>query len=371
MTFSARHEDVDSQGQAVPSWVARELSTCTSRSVPLGNLVRADSLRTSDTNPEHVRALADVAKKLPPILVHGRSGIVVDGVHRVCAAELRRNTFIDAWIYPGSLNDAFVLAISLNSQHGLPLTRTERSNAAMRVLRSHAQWSDRMIADITGLAAGTIRRLRRCSSDENAQPGTRIGRDGRLRPIDSQAGRLRAREFLFERPNASARSIAKEVGVSAATVLDVQRRVAAGQDVLPSQVRDTNTKRTTGTVNAVISDNSSQRLPHKLIFNESVALDALSKDPSMRLNSWGRFLLRWMIISRDGSTASDRIINSVPNHCIDTVAKLANAYSDLWKEIAKKLQDKQEGPNPTSAFATAQFGTRPFSEIEFPASEIG
>lgn len=177
MTFNVKKGPwPDSGGTEMSSWIARELSTCANVPVPLSSLVGADSLRTIEADMEHVRALADIAEKLSPILVHGQSGIVVDGLHRLYAAKIRRDTMIDALSYPGSLDDAFVLAINLNSHHGLPLIRAERANAAMRILLSHAQWRDRMIADITGLAAGTISSVRQDSRDGNSQPAT-TGKD--------------------------------------------------------------------------------------------------------------------------------------------------------------------------------------------------
>jgi len=185
MTISERDEwnDPGSSDRDVASWALRQLDDCPCVSKLISSLVLGHTPRRVETHIEHVRVLADVIERLPPILVHGPSGKVIDGAHRVRAALLRSENTIRARIYSGSLDDAFVLAVNLNSNHGLPLSRPERTAAANRILRSHAQWSDRMVAGITGLAAGTIRNLRQESTAPGPLPMTRVGKDGRARPL--------------------------------------------------------------------------------------------------------------------------------------------------------------------------------------------
>jgi hypothetical protein len=72
----------------------------------------------------------------------------------------------------------------------------------------------------------------------------------------------------------------------------------------------------------------------------STTLTMLRGDPSMRLSVKGRFLLRWMTISRGGMHASRQIMDSVPDHCVDAVAKLARSYAALWTEIASGLESR-------------------------------
>jgi hypothetical protein len=302
------------EGEAA-GWVSCQLADCPTVSAPINSLVIGDTPRSFETNIEHVRVLVGVVEKLPPVLVHGPSGKVIDGAHRVRAAVLRGDKTIQARVYIGSLEDAFVLAVNLNSTHGLALSRTERTTASARIVRSHPQWSDRMIAGITGLSGGTIRKLRD-SAVPDGRSTMRVGKDGRARPVDGTAGRLRACELLAESPTAPVRAIAKEAGVSASTVLDVRRRLAAGQDAVSP-------RRLAGGQTGI---------------DITATLTALTKDPSIRQSGSGRVLLHWLIVSRDGMNASEQIIEAVPDHCALAVAKLARIYAGLWAEIATRLE---------------------------------
>jgi len=314
------------------SWVSRQLADCTSSSVPISALIIGDTPRdTEDTT--HARLLADVLEELPPILVHGPSRKVIDGAHRVRAAVLCGEDTIRARIYSGSLEDAFVVSVNLNAQHGLPLSRAERAAAGVRILKSHPQWSDRVIAQITGQSASAIGHLRDDSAALNAHPVARVGKDGRVRPVDGAPGRLRASELLAARPDASARAIAREAGVSAGTVLDVRRRLAAGEPPVSPRRRGG-----AGTDIGGARQVSEARWSQDMRFDTSVTLTNLVNDPSMRFSNSGRFLLRWMTMSRDGMAACQQIVDSVPDHCASVVAKLARSYAALWAQVADMLE---------------------------------
>jgi hypothetical protein len=327
---------------AIASWVSSQLDDCVTRPVRINSLLLGDSPRCVETDIVHVRVLAESFERLPPILVHWPSRKVIDGAHRVRAASLRGESIVNAIIYEGSLADAFVLAVNLNSAHGLALSRAERMNAARRILESHPQWSDRMIAGISGLAPGTTRKLRNRSLDSEVPPVARIGKDGRVRPVDRSAGRLRARQLLTEEPNASARAIAKRAGISAATVLDVRRKISAGRDAVAPQCADTG-----GRSGAHHATRDVPRTPDSRVSADREAdprsiLSSLVNDPSMRSSIGGRFLLRWMIMSRDGMSEGRHITDSVPDHCVAVVARLARGYAAAWREIAIELERRPE-----------------------------
>lgn len=58
--------------------------------------------------------------------------------------------------YDGDEQGAFVIAVRANLAHGPPLSLPDRMRAAARMVRSHPRWSDRAIAQATGLAAATV-----------------------------------------------------------------------------------------------------------------------------------------------------------------------------------------------------------------------
>ncbi|MFE7636810.1 MULTISPECIES: hypothetical protein [unclassified Kitasatospora] len=115
---------------------------------------------------------------------------------------------------------------------GRPAERAARAEAALRILQAHPSLSDRAVAESTGLGARTVAELRRLS-ESVAESGFRIGRDGKSRPLNGAAGRLRVAELLGENPKASLRQLARTAGVSPATALDVRRRLERGEEPVP------------------------------------------------------------------------------------------------------------------------------------------
>ncbi|GAA4224535.1 hypothetical protein GCM10022254_04210 [Actinomadura meridiana] len=206
--------------------------------VPVDALVITDSPRLGGENWDHVRLLAELGGGLPPIMVHQPTMRVIDGVHRVQAAILNDAETIEARLLDCDLNVAFVLAVKANVAHGLPLSQPDRMAAAGRIIAAHPQWSDRAVAAATGLSDKTIARLRDRTGQGAAQPAARLGRDGRLRPLDSAAKRRRAAAMISDEPDAGLRAIARATGLSLATVRDVRQRVGRGEDPVPERYRN-------------------------------------------------------------------------------------------------------------------------------------
>jgi uncharacterized protein YerC len=268
---------------------------------------------------------------------------VIDGIHRVRAAAARGDKKIEAKIYHGKDDDAFVLAVWMNIAHGLPLTHADRTAAAARIIRSHPQWSDRRIATVTGLAAGTVGRVRRRLTVQNAQSVTRVGKDGRVRPINSAAGRLKASELLAEKPTASIRAIAKEAGVSPSTVYEVRRRLHAGQQPTTERQRATAASRLSD-VRPPHRDSGALKSAGSV--NVAAVLTNLKKDPSLQSSDVGRSLLQWLERYALGMAALGKIVKTVPDHCTSSVAKLARWYARGWSEVATELEKRWPHRSP-------------------------
>jgi hypothetical protein len=204
-------------------------------SVALARLVVKRSIREGGINQEHVRRLMRLGGRWPPILVHETTGVVIDGVHRVAAARMLGLLRVDASLFSGGPDAALIEFVRRNVQHGLPLTLRERKWAASRVLSVHPDWSDRRIAGTCALSPKTVGRLRVAGvrESDDAAPldaAVRVGRDNRLRPVDSGSARERVVEALKEHPEASLRSVAALVGVSPETVRSVRLGLAAVHD---------------------------------------------------------------------------------------------------------------------------------------------
>ncbi|MGW5735030.1 MULTISPECIES: ParB N-terminal domain-containing protein [Streptomyces] len=304
--------------------------------VEIGSLSTADSPRISGIDQEHVEALAVVQSPLPPITVHRSTMRVIDGLHRVRAAELRGQRKIAVKFFEGDTADAFVLAVESNVTHGLPLTTADRKRAAGRIIASHPQWSDRMIASVSGIAPGTVAEIRRRAPAEQAGEASRIGHDGRVRPVDGTEGRRVASELIAENPQLSLRQIARVASISPETVRDVRNRMMRGEDPLPRRAqrgRDVlvSAPRSSGPTAVPDRDPGQDR---------ATVLKRLNADPALRFSETGRTLLRLLNIHTISAEEWDEIIDKAPPHCRRIVAYLAGECAEMWAEVAVRVQRK-------------------------------
>lgn len=211
--------------------------------IPLDQLSFGFSPRDQLCDPAHVEALAEVLAQVPPIVVHAPTMKVIDGVHRVLAARARGHETIRAALFHGSEPDAFVLAVYRNVAHGRPLTLPERQEAATRMLDVHPEWSDRRVAELSGLSPKTVARVRIRSAEDRTRLRIRVGRDGKAQPIDPAHLRRLVAQAIAADPHASIRAIALRSGSSQGTVRDVKRRLASGEDILPPRLAGTSAPR--------------------------------------------------------------------------------------------------------------------------------
>jgi hypothetical protein len=255
---------------------------------------------------------------------------VIDGMHRLRAAQLRGRTEIEVRFFRGAEEAAFVLAVQANTTHGLPLTLADREAAAARILRSHPHWSDRAIASATGLAARTVSAIR-SRSRESVPPATmRLGRDGRVRPLNAVEGRLRAHAVIQQYPQATLREIAKASGVSLGTARDVRQRVRQGMDPLPG--RHQQDRQAAGKRAGAVQPEPSQDC--------TAVLQNLRKDPSLRFTDSGRSLLRLLDSGLSAVRDCRQAIEDVPPHCLYHIVELARGAAAEWLELAESLQER-------------------------------
>ncbi|MEU7467687.1 ParB/RepB/Spo0J family partition protein [Streptomyces sp. NPDC044984] len=312
--------------------------------VPIARLLLADSPRCGGEDHEHVRLLAESEAPLPPITVHRPSMRVIDGVHRLLAARWRGRHEIQVRFFDGPAEDAFILAVEANVRHGLPLSAAERTTAAIRILRTHPEWSDRAIASIAGLSAKTVAAQRLKVQGDAGRTG-RIGKDGRVRPLSSAEGRRIAARLIAEDPSASLRSIAKRAGIAPGTVRDVRDRLRRGEDPVPSRPQPA--QATPAAVPA-----SRPAPPRLVVHRDTASLSAeareamfrsLCRDPSLRMTETGRLLLRMMEVHM----AADHrhIAAAVPAHCAESISAMATACAEVWQELATLV--KASAPTPS------------------------
>lgn len=302
------------------------------RKVALASLVMAESPRSAGVDHAHVQRLAEAEWPLPPILVHRPTMRIIDGFHRVTAAHQLGHSDIDAQLLDQSLEAAFVMAVESNVTHGLPLPLSDRRKAAATILSVYPHWSDRAVAKATGLSAKTVSHIR-CAADDNQQLHSRVGRDGRTRPLDAAAGRRRAADLIAARPGASLREIALEAGISPGTVRDVRARLDRGED----PVGERRSRR-----DVPIRGKRRQSNGGAQAADIGPVLETLSRDPAMRMSAVGRETLRWLHRHAVRGVDGSQIAESVPEHCLDHLVEYANRCAATWARIAADLAQRAE-----------------------------
>jgi hypothetical protein len=310
--------------------------TSNTRWVPVGSLLPADSPRLNGEDLEHIRMLAALDAKLPPIIVHQATMRVIDGMHRLGAAQLRNDDVIEVRFFHGSEEEAFVLAVKANIAHGRPLSLADRTTAAERIIASHPAWSDRAIAAAAGISArmvATIRHELETEGDGFNVPKSRVGRDGRMRPVDNAEGRLKAVEVIRDLPQASLREIALKAGVSPATARDVRRRIQQGEDPVPHNRRRTEHRS---------RDQPASRDAERAVQESDidVVLQGLKSDPTLRLSESGRGLLRWIAQKALRPGEWRHVSNDLPSHVTYILADVAHHCAYEWQQVANELDER-------------------------------
>ncbi|MFC4857219.1 streptomycin biosynthesis protein [Actinophytocola glycyrrhizae] len=301
--------------------------------LPISDLVRSGSPRLDGENEEHIQRLAETDEPLPPIVVHWPSMLVIDGMHRLRAAELRGQTAIAVRFLDCGRNEIFVEMVRANVAHGLPLSLADRKAAAERVLTTHPHWSDRMIAVATGLAHKTVGRIRRAIAEHLPQATTRVGRDGHARPL-GRGGRELAEEIVRRDPDASLRTVARAAGVSVGTVHAVRQEV---------NVHDAKAQAPRGSDRESVAELVRRADgPHRAAVPSgqwASMMRRLRADPSLRFTEAGRAVLQVFGSHSIADGGWRRLSESVPAHWAPSLAGLAHELAFAWQQFAAHLDE--------------------------------
>ncbi|MFI5739623.1 ParB/RepB/Spo0J family partition protein [Streptomyces anulatus] len=312
--------------------------------VPVGQVTETCLVRVAGPSPDHVSALAQCPDELPPILVHRPTMQVIDGAHRLRAARLRGDATIGVRFVDGTEEDAFVLAVSTNVTQGLPLTLADRTAAASRILSSHPHLSDRLIASTAGMSTKTVATIRQRATGEMTQLHARLGRDGKVRPLDASHGRTLASQAISKNPDLSLRAIARIAGISVGTARDVRERMRRGEDPIPLRHRlsaghrvEDNAPENSASGNNTGGDNRTNGTPR---LERDRFLLSLRTDPSLRFSEIGRALLRLLDANTLDTAQWDRLAAAVPQRWSPVVADLAMDCAADWSALACRVRDQ-------------------------------
>ncbi len=272
---------------------------------------------------------------------------VIDGMHRLRAAILNGHRSIAVKYFDGSDEEAFIRAVEENIAHGLPLTLADRKDAAARILGAMPELSDRSAAAMTGLSPKTVGAIRACPSEEIPRMDARQGRDGRLRPLDSSKGRLRAAEAIRKNPGASLREVAAATGISPETVRSVKAQLQAAVDPARNEAQPSRSvQQPVGNAgnaagSSPTSDTSASGPRNRPPTDEiNSILQQLSRDPALRHSEAGRRLLQTLYKKAVDGAVSTVLMRESPPHSRPLLARLARYNAKIWKEIANELDKK-------------------------------
>ncbi|HEU5356619.1 MAG TPA: ParB N-terminal domain-containing protein [Actinocrinis sp.] len=314
--------------------VTEPLAIRSTHLAPIADLKPAGLLRLAGQDAEHVRALARSEEKLPPIVVHRATGTVIDGGHRLAAAAANGKNEIEIVFFDGTEEEAFLYAVRANLEHGLRLTLEDRKAAARRILSAHPDWSDRLVARTVGLSPKTVAGVRDSagrSAEEGPHLDIRRGLDGSSRAADPGRRRQLVIDLATRQPDMSLREIARVAGVSPSTVLNVRRRLAAGQPQ-PAPAGAT----------------GGQAGRARRTRSSATVIEELARDPALRYNESGKSLLRWLTTHAIDLTECERHAGAVPPHRAKAVVELAEYYARVWGEFAVAMARKAHGRRPSA-----------------------
>lgn len=328
----------DSRAVELP--LERQLDSASATAVSLGSLRGATSPRVSGESLKHVQLLAQSDTVLPPIIVHRKTMCVIDGMHRVCAARLRGEREIQARFYDGPEADAFVLAVKVNRAHGLPLSLADRKAAAARIITSHPQWSDRAIAEVTALSHKTVGAIRHGLNGKFPHLDARIGRDGRVRPINAAIGRSRAAELLTNYPDASLRQVAAAAGISPETARDVRTRLLNGGDpLLPGQRQEDDGQDRPSSAQAGRRGRAPQAQAGDAP-NVAALAWKLRRDPALRSSESIQALIRLLALHPPDAAQWRQLAVDVPSRWAAPVAAAAAECARAWDAFAVQVRQR-------------------------------
>jgi len=117
-----------------------------------------------DAVAEYADAMMD-GEKFPPVTAFydGKEYYLADGYHRYFAAKKAGLDDIDCDVKNGTLRDAVLFSVGVNSAHGLRRSNEDKRKAVMTILDDveWAEWSDITIAkkcQVTGAFVGRVRK---------------------------------------------------------------------------------------------------------------------------------------------------------------------------------------------------------------------
>jgi hypothetical protein len=205
-----------------------------------------------------------------------------------------------------------------------------------------------MVSSACLLSPKTVAAIRSRPTREAPALDARVGRDGKVRPIDPAAGRRRAAQVLTERPELPLRAIAREAGVSPSTAANVRARIRAGKD--PVQVERSRPPTKVSPPRTMTSRNldpSDAECLH-LIDPKVSAVRTLEVDRSFRDDPERHALLAFLETRIVDPSTLESFLQCVPLSRVYVIADIAHSCEAAWGSFARALEQRaQQSPRAT------------------------
>ena len=294
--------------------------------VALAALSIGSTFRDGGIDDDHVQRLVAADGQWPALLVRRKDGIVVDGAHRFLAARRLGLRHIEVTWFEGGRTEALIEFVRRNVSHGLPLTLSERKRATLQILAVRPEWSDRRIAEVCGVSPKTVGRIRVDERSRDVLPlleaRVRVGRDDRLRPVNSAARRAQIVEVLTQEPGASLRAVAARVGVSPETVRQVRLAMAPTAPESRREPED---------APAPVTISVAPPMP-------TVVTPIWGRDPALSSCDGGPDFLEWFDASEVRDDDCVERVETVPLSRVYEIADEARRRSEAWIRFARALE---------------------------------
>jgi hypothetical protein len=180
--------------------------------------------------------------------------------------------------------------------------------------------------------------IRQRSTTENPQSNARVGRDGRIRPLNAAEGRRIAGELMVDKPDASLREIASAAGISLGTAQNVRERLRRGEEPVVPKRHEGGQRKGQTKLDGKLSSCVNKIVCRTPAEDRAVVLQKLCRDPSLRCTETGRLLIRLLQALAVDTKGWERLIDNLPAHCTSIVSDAARACAQVWQEFADKLE---------------------------------
>jgi hypothetical protein len=201
----------------------------TTTDMPVDRLRCGEPTRSRGIDDALVTCLSESTEPFAPLVVTV-DGLVIDGQHRLLAAQRRGDIAVAVVVVEVSEEEANIEAYRRNGRHGIPLTRPDRRRWVGLELALTPEASNGVIAERCGVSRDVVARVRRasaCSGGATSEVNTtRIGMDGKKYTVGDDSRQAEAAAIFDADPDVGVRGLQRRTGLSLGAVSNFKKKHA-------------------------------------------------------------------------------------------------------------------------------------------------